>query len=134
MEVPVLMAISKRLHVLSQLLKSLPLLSLSGFLLPLTVWFLEPQQPTCPFSIFFFFLLSLPFLPWQWLLNLALAFLSENEKPTHHFPMPLDVSSCSLHLFPGLGDTERIPGMSFLDCEMCLNRKWYYAHQFVIWA
>lgn len=52
LEVAVLMAISKRLHVLSQLLKSLPLLNLSDFLLPLTVCFREPQHPTCPFFLF----------------------------------------------------------------------------------
>lgn len=47
--------------------------------------------------------------------------------------MSLDISSYSLHLFPGLDDTEKIPGMSFLACEMCLNRKWYDARQLVIW-
>lgn len=62
----------------------------------------------------FFLLLSLPLLPWQWLFTLPLASHSETEKPTYHLPMPLDISSCFLHLFPGLDDTEKIPAMSFL--------------------
>lgn len=69
------------------------------------------------YTSFFFLLLSLPLLPWQWLLTLPLASHRETEKPTYHLPTPLDISSCSLHLFPGLDDTEKIPAVSFLTMK-----------------
>lgn len=81
---------------------------------------------------FFFLLLSLPLLPWQWLLTLSLASHNETEKSTHHLSMPLDISSFSLHLFSGLDDTEKIPAMSFLTMKCA----WIGTgtHQLVIWV